>query len=208
MNILEQELEELIFSAIECGEFKNLRERGLPIYDEFHYVEQLCLGNYGRADIVGFHTDGSSRTPEGKRIVLVQIYELKKEQVDYKTFLQAVRYAKGITEMALHESLPYEFKFSFHLIGKSIDTNTPCIYLADFQAAVNFYTYSLSLNKGLTFNQKNGYKLSESGFTEGSAVIKDILITSIYNRREQEDVRRFFANQPPSLKEETENIPF
>lgn len=207
MNILECEIEDLVWNAIESYDHKLLQKRGLPIYPYFEYVRQLTLGSYGRADIVGFYAEPSF-VHDGKKIrnIHVQIIELKKETVGVDTLLQALRYAKGIQHKASIEKLHYTFHFSFHLIGKRIDFNDELCYAPDLLSNVNIYTFALELEKGIVFTPIKGYSLVNHSLSARTSDLKDIISSNVKtntdNERERLDVQRYYEEQernPPVL---------
>jgi hypothetical protein len=138
MNILEQEIEDVIWNAIQEYDHDELFRRGLPIRQNFTYVRQLSLGNYGRADMVGIYVT-PSYVFEGKkrRDAYVQIYELKKDEINAQTFFQAVRYAMGLRHKIQLEQIKIFWSFEIHLIGKRLSMDGAFPFLADvFQTEV------------------------------------------------------------------------
>lgn len=149
MNILEKEIEDVLFYALTELSQDDLVERGLYRFDFYKYIRQLDLKEYGIADIVGYCID------EEQKKCHFEIYELKKESITTSTFLQAVRYAKAL-------KLIYEYyhcNISIKLIGKSIDKQTEFCYLPDVLSSVNFYTYSIDIHNGINFMEESDYKL-------------------------------------------------
>jgi hypothetical protein len=158
MIISEKELEDMIFNA----DKEELYKRGLYLPKTLR--RQVRIGNYGIADIVGFERGffdfGCVYQP------CIYIYELKKEEINIYTFLQAVRYAKGIISYFRHKrySAP---KIYITLIGGNIDMASDFLYLPDLldgdSIALELYTYSLSFN-GIYFKRYSGYGLRDEGF--------------------------------------------
>lgn len=190
MNILEKEIEDLIFESIEnCPE--ELSKRGFPIESDSEdsrtfYLRQYNLGCYGIADIIGvnlFRYSGSKR-------INVKIYELKKDQVGPETFAQAGRYAKGIQRMlnVLFPGIDLITHFEFILIGKSVVTSD-WIYLLDYIDNLNIYTYSIDLIEGVRFFRHRGYKITNE--TVGNVTKRAL---SGYK-----DSLRYFINNPAEL---------
>lgn len=220
MNILEQEIEQLVWDALENYDHDLLAERGLPVESDFTYKRQLDLGSYGRADIVGFNVSTSRTNPNTKkkdRFVNVQILELKKEKINAATFFQALRYAKGIQHKMRHENINYIFYFTFHLIGKSLDKESELLYITDFFQEVNFYTYELNLRKGLVFNRQFRFQLVQPSFKKDSTDIKEILFENVESRindqREALYFERVKAGIEPSpfvsnTSDVSEDLPF
>lgn len=177
MDFLEKDLEEIIFNA----KISDLEERGLRM--ELQRKKQFRIGNYGIADIVGFerpyyHTHFSNHCKG-----TITVYELKKDKVNVSTFLQAVKYLKGI-QSYLDKQKKYAFDSSYFnykivLIGKSIDKESSMIFLpeiinktfieesdvigCDPILNLEIYTYSYHID-GLQFNEVKNYVLSNEGF--------------------------------------------
>lgn len=152
-------------------------KRGLNIYGKL--FRQLRIGNYGIADIVEVcrYSPKFVNDENGNRVIVqsgslfITVYELKKEKIGVSSFLQAIRYAKGIQRYLYGRDF-YDFSISICLIGKTIDISSSYIYLSDMifgdgsEGAYDFlenYTYSYDLD-GLKFKQESGYKLIDEGF--------------------------------------------
>jgi hypothetical protein len=216
MNILEQEIEDLVWDAIESYDHEILAERGLPINIEFTYKRQFDLGSYGRADIIGFRVHPSRtniNTGRKERIVEVDIIELKKDKVNASTLFQAIRYAKAIQHKIKHENINYTFLFSIHLVGKSIDVDNDFIYLPDVVNGITLYTYELSITKGLVFKVAQGFHLSNPSFKADSKDITELLFdnvnNSVTNKREDMEFTRYYneKNSPVTL-DVAKDLPF
>jgi hypothetical protein len=169
MNFLEKDLEQIIYEAPK----EQLRERGLPIMGST--LRQVRIGNYGVADLItikkpDFITPDSD-FPFHDSHLLVTIYELKQDRIGVNTFLQAIRYAKGISRWYYQSK--YQFvesflKFRIVLIGKSIETSD-FVYLTDIledrdgNNFLDLYTYDYRLD-GLHFLKHEDYNLTQEGF--------------------------------------------
>lgn len=184
MNILEHEIEDVIWEEIEGENFDGLYKRGLPIFEKFTYTRQLELNGYGRADLIGINVEPSHFVNGKKtRFVNVQIFELKKEEVNLNTFLQAIRYAKGIQHKASFEKIEYSFYFYIYLIGKRIELNSPFVYIPDIFGQVNFYTVSISLEDGIMFNRQKDYTLLQPCFKKGSNDLGQLLRQNVDHQK-------------------------
>lgn len=183
MNILEHEIEDLVWNAIDSFEHDLLQKRGLPVSMDFNYVRQYDLGKYGRADIIGFKANPSF-VAKGKkhRVIDVQIIELKRDKVNFETLLQAVRYAKGIQHKSYLTKLRYQYNFSYILIGKCLDLNTDLCYMPDVLPDVQIYTYALSITEGLKFKQEKNFSLSHPNLDSNDTDLKDILLENVQER--------------------------
>lgn len=161
MNILEKEIEDVIFEALQNSP-QDLIDRGLPVSTRKVYVRQPDLSVYGRADVVGFHVGNKSR---GSRHISIDIIEIKKDQITASTLLQAVRYAKAV-EQYINATLKRTWAdTSIILIGKSIDLNNDFLYFPDIFYGVSYYTYGIDLHKGISFKKHSGYYLTKAKFT-------------------------------------------
>lgn len=149
MNFLEKNLEDIIYETPN----DLLLERGLFIFGT--KKRQLNLGNYGKSDLVTFYrVDG---------VLVINIFELKKDKVSASTFFQALRYAKAISFYLKSRGFKHKFRFKFMLVGSSIDKDGDFCYMPDLFNNVHLWTYQYQFD-GIFFNQHNGYKLINSGF--------------------------------------------
>lgn len=160
MNILEKDFEDLLWEGLN-DQPKLLAERGLKHQRHSHYLRQPELGAYGRPDIIGYTV---TKKVNGLRFLNVTIYELKKEEIDIDTLLQAGRYATGVERYFKTLDLTgTHLTIQIKLIGKSIDTKSDFVFLADQLSNVSLFTISLDLEHGMRFEHKSGYfKTSES----------------------------------------------
>lgn len=159
MNILEKELEDLIFN----GEKQHIYDRGLFSIGNYSvFSRQLRIGGYGIADIVGFNYDIESHS-ENLRILNIGIFEIKKEKITIEAFKQAIRYAKGL-EVFIQSNFNFSCNFEFNLIGTSIEISDEFIYMADFIENLNIYTISIDLYEGVKFKCHRNYHLRDPNF--------------------------------------------
>ena len=167
MTFLEKDLEDIIFNA----PIQELENRGLQIPKL--KKRQLRIGNYGIADIVGVERDLSCPPHLDSSYLRFSIFELKQKKITITTFLQAIRYAKGITSyLAKYKDLSTEeYKISLCLIGQTV-CMSDFIYLADlmsnnwessFGLDLSIYTYSYGFD-GIYFKRIKGYDLIKKGF--------------------------------------------
>lgn len=137
MNFLEKNLEDIIYETNNSI----LQQRGLPI--EGRKVKQVKMKGYGIADIITFkRIDGNHCE--------ITIYELKKEFVSSDTFIQAIRYALGITHYLNERKSTLKPKYKIVLIGKRIYHEKMDI-INNFFEMVNVYQYDYSYD-GIVFN--------------------------------------------------------
>lgn len=160
MEFLEKDLEQIIFET--PNEY--LQFAGLELFGK--KKRQLRIGNYGIADIVAFRRFFNYYTD----FLHITVCELKKDSINISTFLQAIRYVKGIDQYLKFRKFKHKVRFSIILCGKTINLNSDLIYLADLVDCsdnklidINFYTYDYKIN-GLKFEKHNNYKLIDEGF--------------------------------------------
>jgi hypothetical protein len=172
MDFLEKNLEDIIFET----DNELLSKRGLCIGGT--KKRQVNIGNYGIADIISF--DRFTDCLDGKTVeyfIKIRILELKKDKIDAGTFLQALKYCKGIKSYIEKRKLftSHQILFEIILIGKKIDLSSSFIYLADFLSGgdneyclheyfeLSVYSYSYEFD-GIKFDRKHGYSLINEGF--------------------------------------------
>ncbi len=151
MNILEKEIEDIVYECA-VNERELLSDRGLNIHAREKVRRQVCLGDYGIADMIGIWIFENS--------IHITIYELKKDQVNTSTFLQAIRYCKAVKQI-IEQHGHWWLSFDIVLIGKSIDLSSEFAYLPDIINTLRVYTYSIDIVKGLKFKRQSGYHLSD-----------------------------------------------
>lgn len=165
MNFLEKDLEQIIWET----ESSKLEDRGLYNISGIK-KRQVRIGNYGILDLM---TVKRCESPSGLKYLSITVFELKKESIGSETFLQAVRYCKGISRY-LDERGFWEFELNISIIGKNIDPNSSVIFLPDLIqgsdfgnlgkiASMNILTYSYDFD-GISFKDHTGYKLINEGF--------------------------------------------
>lgn len=161
MKFLEKDLEQIIFEA----DNDQLQERGLEIKGK--KIRQLNIGNYGIADLVTFERN---YIPSWRgHSITITVYELKKDNINISTFLQALGYLKGITRYFEKTGLfdGETINYGIVCIGKTFDTNSTYAYLTDFlqyeQFSLKNYIYDFKID-GITFSDKENFKLINEGF--------------------------------------------
>src|SRR5690554_3328730 len=93
MNVLEHELEEIIYQYSFSEENRAiLRERGLPVYSKLE--RQVGIGGYGIIDLLGH----SLAIDDTEIHVKYTVYELKKEVINEDALKQLYRYMAGVRE--------------------------------------------------------------------------------------------------------------
>jgi len=157
MTFLEKELEDFVFEMIKIGNEEEFEIRG---FDEFNadatYFRQLALGSYGVADIVGFDLElKKDKTLKGS----IQVFELKKQDVNKDTFIQALKYVKGIKHFLEreHDCKYFSIRFEIILMGTDIDTNNCFIYLPDVFSEIKIYSAYFDPLNGIKFKLHEDY---------------------------------------------------
>jgi len=159
MKFLEKDLEEIIFTE----QREALLKCGLKLPKRLR--RQIRIGNYGRADIIGFE----SSNVIGINRLEITVYELKQDKISVSAFLQAVGYAKGIQSYLNKKGSDFytRSRINIVLIGKEVDNHSSFVYLPSLldghYFSLRLYTYELGIN-GLIFKEHNNYSLVNEGF--------------------------------------------
>lgn len=171
MNILEKEIEDLIWEGIRRDP-DLMNEKGLPVHKDFTYARQVSLGSYGIADIVGYLICPKSY---GTRNVYVRVIEIKKDEVNQETLTQAARYATAIKRL-LQESLnECVIHIGISLIGRWIEDKTEFCFYSNVFDNLSFYTYQLDFKHGITFQRMRDYYQSDEKLPNHSPYLNNIL---------------------------------
>lgn len=160
MEFSEKKIEDLIINSIHSGNIIKLHVRGLyglTNYDKF--FRQLDLGDYGRLDLVGLKYNRYRQEVGCVKSFDVCVIEIKKGEINYNSYIQAIRYCKGISVML--DKIKMTANFEIILIGTSVCTSD-FIYLPDFVENLKIYTVNLDLEKGITFKNEYGYEQSNA----------------------------------------------
>jgi len=173
MDFLEKDLEDIVFNS-SCDA---LQERGLYVADKKRY-RQLKIGNYGIADLVTFQrpyfeTDLPMENHHTRPIITV--YEFKKDEINYSTFDQALRYACGIKRywdwrFSVNDFIFFDSEFNtcydpeiqIKLIGKKVTDNGFISCIENVFPSVEIYTYNYDID-GISF-EKIRLNLLNHGF--------------------------------------------
>lgn len=163
MEFSEKKIEDLIYNAIKSGNIEQLGSRGMYGVGRYKFFcRQLFLGEYGRLDLVGLnYRHGHGYFEPENKVLEVGLFEIKKGEIDYKAFIQAVRYCKAIHHYCDPFSITTNFKI--YLIGTSVSKDDFC-YISDILDGVEIYSVVLDLEKGIRFNREMGYTLSNPNF--------------------------------------------
>lgn len=153
MNVLEKEIEDMICQGL-AGDRPLLRKKGLWIWEDAAYQRQVDFGSYGICDILGMQVYPRMN---GTRYINAHIIEIKKEEVNIATFLQAARYAKAVQRIIKKRLTNTKVQCAITLIGKTVDSSSDFIYLPDIIDNLAIYTYKLDFKDGITFQREAGY---------------------------------------------------
>jgi hypothetical protein len=153
MNFLEKNLEDIIYET----DNESLNERGL--YIEGRKYRQIRIGNYGVCDLITFK---KHIYPWGKDYI-ISVYELKKDEINEKTFFQALRYVRGVQRYLKNRGTNIRFKFEICLIGNSVNNYDNIQYVASFCDKIDIYTYKYKYD-GIYFELNPEVFLREEGF--------------------------------------------
>jgi len=162
MDFLEKDLEDIVFNS-SCDA---LQERGLYVPDKKRY-RQLKIGNYGIADLVTFQrpyfeTDLPMENHHSRPIITV--YEFKKDEINYGTFDQALKYACGIKRYWEHRFKKNNHVFidsdmcyfvdpeiKIKLIGRKVVSTGFVTFIEHIFPNVEIHTYDYTFD-GIYFN--------------------------------------------------------
>lgn len=161
MEFLEKDLEQIIYETSN----NKLFSRGLTnilCYDS-KKKRQLKIGNYGVCDLIFYTRSYDHDCSETVPLLEINVLELKKDKIGISAFLQAVRYAKGISHYLSKRNITN--KISIVLIGRTIDVSD-FIYLTDMLPTgfLTCYTYCYDVD-GIKFNKECNYVLTNHGLT-------------------------------------------
>lgn len=183
MNILEHEIEDIIFNALQ-NHPEELRKRGFYVSPNKIYLRQVEIGAYGRADIIGFVIMPKKY---GTRDIYIHVVEIKKDAINHQTLFQALRYCRGVERYLGLFLNDINVHFSITLIGKTIDKNSDFVYAADVFDRVELLTYSVDFNLGVKFERQSGFYLTNESFQKVEKfkpIIKKSLIESVKRERD------------------------
>lgn len=167
MDFLEKDLEDIVFENSD----EALSSRGYRISGK--RFRQKVIGRYGICDLLTVDRVDPFGTGH---CLMITIHEFKKDQVTVDTFMQALRYCKGISHYLndRETDIPHQFKIS--LCGKRIDMESSFVYLADLVGGdgldfsgtlvdLKVYSYTYDFD-GIKFNTHSRYNLVEPGFNK------------------------------------------
>lgn len=175
MNVLEKELEDLVYDCLKNNKASLLSDRGLwPVKRYSIFERQLDLGAYGRLDMVGFGYNPFNHETGEDKTLRVGIFEFKKGEINYSTFIQAIRYCKGIEQYVNSRYDYLNIEFKIYLIGTSICHSDFC-YLPDFLNNLSIYTTHIDLEKGIVFKSEEQYSLPEASLPKPNLKLESVI---------------------------------
>jgi hypothetical protein len=150
MNIVEIDLEDLIFQDLITRSGSTLLSRGLNLHllqipvQRTYWHRQVTLGDYGICDIVGYTRFRGS--------ILVDLIELKNRPIKSEDFDQLMRYKtaiKGIIKNTFSKNVC--FHISTYLIGPGIEDG----HYIQNNMPVNLTTFTFNVD-GFRFTHHHG----------------------------------------------------
>lgn len=164
MKFLERDLEDIIF---EMGREK-LQEKGIWSCGKMY--RQLRIGEYGISDLVLIERPRYDAFFGNMLKGTITVMELKKDKLNVDSFMQAVRYVKGIKDYLYcryGDQAEYDFNYRIVLIGRSICVNSAIMFLPDIfnfdvgeknslsesGVSVDIYTYNYT-SEGIFFKEE------------------------------------------------------
>jgi len=140
-DFLERDLERIITES----DFEEVIERGLPI--SLFMKSQIDIPNYGRLDVISLTRKKGS--------FVLDLWELKKGEINVDTFWQAVRYARGV-QLWIRDNKFIDIVIRINLVGRKVDlTHQSFCFLADV-LPIRFYTYEYNID-GIEFTREYGF---------------------------------------------------
>lgn len=172
MKFLEKDLERIIFDLYESNR-DFLGERGLDFMGKC--LRQKKIGNYGIADFI-FVDHPYYHKHFGKHMKgLINIVELKKDNISVSSFFQAVGYLKGVQRYLSERGFLGNYNYQITIIGPCIDEKSTIAFLPDFfihpeeseigdfpKLNIELYTYDYR-HDGIFFNSIEDYVLKNEG---------------------------------------------
>lgn len=154
MEFTEKNLEDIIFN----GSRVKLSQKGLHI--EGKLFRQVKIGNYGICDLLEIERPFYCKEEKKHwKYFYVKIYELKKNEINFDSYSQILRYAKGIK--SFFEKRGFKVDISLILIGREISQVGGFCYLNQF-SDVRVVKYSYN-EDGIVFNEPE-FVLTNEGF--------------------------------------------
>lgn len=163
--ISEKKLEDYIYEYLSCEKDGFGVSEHLSCHPDSLVIRQFNLGSYGIIDIlvVDYCYDN---------YVNITIYELKKDSINKKAFMQLLRYKSGIID-TYHNKYDFKInKVACILIGGSISSEGS-FSLIPRSVGVEMYTYDIDIDDGLSLIDCNGY-----GYNEQRETTQMVTLTS------------------------------
>ena len=185
MNILEKDIEDLIFEASQSQKGREiLLNRGLNICTPLK--RQVNLGSYGIADLIDVIPDNTA--------ISYNVIELKKVSLSIEDILQLSRYITGMNRF-LRENTP-DFA-NYHnvrgtLIGPDLKGTKDIGYLINQLYGIHVLTYNYDLEKGLKFTHLHGFHKSNEILASDSDIHLGMqsILSDHYHRLSEEELKK------------------
>ena len=176
MNILERELEDMVYAALTGATRVSPVERGLPFSGQpnamvvHRCIRQFQFPPYGVIDILLVDAEVYDDAPVFASIV-VHVVELKRGKLGYQELGQISRYVYAIKRLLSHSNLnrvhrgegTVGISVMGYLIGSEIDTSSDFVYLLSQVQGIDAFTYSLDFDQGMLFQQVDKSNWRRSG---------------------------------------------
>jgi len=165
MTFIEKDLEDILFEYSSSYEKRYLlQERGLPIMSHGTMLRQVDLAAYGIADLIDIYV-GCKSDVFSSKFVQIDLYELKKEEVNWETFHQVVKYMRSI-QLFIDQYYPKtRLYLNAFLIGKQLDKSGNFCFTSSVFNNINIYTYKYEID-GIKFYAESEYIISANVFND------------------------------------------
>jgi hypothetical protein len=134
-------------------------------------IKEEELEDFLLADLVLIDLDPT------RKILSVDIIELKRENIDLKAVGQVCRYKVGIKRF-LKKTLPrikylrrFTVEINCHLIGKQYPNDDTC-FVVDEMPNLKAYMYNIDLASGITIEQSSGWHNKKENFKSISEILR------------------------------------
>lgn len=126
----------------------------------YQYKNQVRIGNYGIADIVGYFDSEDEMGAASRSYVVI---ELKNRELRYEDFFQACRYAKGLERSHSNNDKIMCSEIRIILFGTN-ETDADILYLPDLFENIGVYGYEISPKTGFSVREFSSINLLNEGF--------------------------------------------
>jgi hypothetical protein len=124
-------------------------------------MQEFDISPYGVVDTIMFEHDVEPCIADKDTLVSVlnvTVYEYKNRPLGGSDLFQISRYLKGVRELYADSFNSQSIYVTGKLIGPSIDKGTDWVFAADLIDDIEVYTYSISVDDGLKFDDQEGWR--------------------------------------------------